>query len=90
MRAQEEKLGVWGLVPGKIFQDHALQIVGKRSIFWRICLERSKRSRLVVSFPTKVSKKGLKYNDNVDYFELHNIKSASLINSCSFFTYRSI
>ena len=33
------KLGVRGLAPGKIFQDHALQIVGKRPIFGEFAMK---------------------------------------------------
>ena len=42
MRAQEGKLGVWGLAPGKIFHDHTLQIVGKRPIFREFAMKEAK------------------------------------------------
>ena len=89
MTAQEGKLGVWGLAPGKIFHDHALQIVGKRPILGQFTMKEAKDHDWWCSFPGKVLKRDFDITtiNDMDYFEQQNIKSNSLINSGSVLTY---
>ena len=53
------KTVVRGLAPGKIYDDHALQIVGKRPILGQFAMKEAKDHDWWCSFPGKVSKKGL-------------------------------
>ena len=59
MRAQEGKLGILGL-PGKIFHDHALQIVGKRPIFGEFAMKEAN-----ISTDWALSDKSLKNGFNM-------------------------
>ena len=53
------KTGGPGLATGKIFHEHALQIVGKRPIVGQFAMKEAKDRDWWCSFPGKVSKKGL-------------------------------
>ena len=50
------KTGGPGASPGKIFQDHALQIVGKRPIFGEFAMKEAKDHDWWCPFPQKFKK----------------------------------